>query len=65
MTNTGTPQLLNGIEADIAELANLENYFTIHLPKITAEEAIVALNKIRNWEKQSRKKIEHPDLVDD
>jgi hypothetical protein len=49
MMSTGTPQILDGIEESLAELTDLEGYFTTRLPKVTAEEAIAALNEIRNW----------------
>lgn len=48
--STGTPQILDGIEEPLAELADLEDYFTTRLPKVTHEAAIAALNEIRNWQ---------------
>lgn len=49
MLSAGSPQILDGIEEDVAELTDLENYFTTRLPKVTPEEAIAALDEIRNW----------------
>lgn len=49
MMSTGTPQLLDGIEEELAELADLDNYFTTRLPKVTAEQAIAAITEIKNW----------------
>lgn len=49
MMSTATPQLLDGIEEELAELADLDNYFTTRLPKVTTEQAIAAITEIKNW----------------
>lgn len=49
MMSTGSPQFLDGIEEELAEIADLKDYFTTRLPRVTAEEAIAALDEIKNW----------------
>ncbi|MBW4527696.1 MAG: hypothetical protein KME18_21330 [Phormidium tanganyikae FI6-MK23] len=44
------PQLLDGIEAEFSQLTGLcEEYVTNRLPKVTEEEAAIALSEIRSW----------------
>jgi hypothetical protein len=50
MMSTGSPQFLDGIEEELAETADLKDYFTTRLPKVTPEQAIKALEEIKNWQ---------------
>ncbi len=50
MMSIGTPQVLDGIEQSLAEIADLEDYFTTRLPKVTSEQADLAFAAIKNWQ---------------
>lgn len=49
MLTSQNPQLLDGIEAFLAEITGLTDYFTNRLPSVTSGQANAAFSAIRNW----------------
>ncbi|MBD1847032.1 hypothetical protein H6F89_27220 [Cyanobacteria bacterium FACHB-63] len=43
------PEMLDGIEVELSQSLGLDDYFTNRLPRVTPEQAAVALSEIQNW----------------